>query len=67
MSKHGLEGVSVVWWFMLIFTICRVYVYVILELNGMSDGNFFPTGIFLVIRTWQNMFWKVFLLFGDLC
>ena len=25
MSKHGLEGVCVVWWFMLIFTICRVY------------------------------------------
>ena len=27
-------------------------------------GTFF---IFLVIRTWQNIFWKVFLLFGDLC
>ena len=26
MTKHGLEGVSVVWWFMLLFTICRVYV-----------------------------------------
>ena len=25
MSKHGLEGVSVVWWFTLIFTICHVY------------------------------------------
>ena len=28
-----------------------------------------PTGtffIFLVIRTWQNMVWKVFLLLGDL-
>ena len=27
-------------------------------------GTFF---IFPVIRTWQNMVWKVFLLFGDLC
>ena len=25
MTKHGLEGVSVVWCFMLIFTICRAY------------------------------------------
>ena len=40
-----------------------------------SDGYFFP--IFLVIggikvekrklRTWQNMVWKAFLLFGDFC
>ena len=41
MSKHGLEGVSVVWWFMLIFTICRAYAF-----KMAPTGTFFH---FLVI------------------
>ena len=35
MAKHDLEGVSVVWCFMLILTLCRVYMHQ----NG-SDGYF---------------------------
>ena len=33
--------------------------------NG-SDGNRFCTFL-VILRTWQNMIWKAFLLFGDLC
>ena len=43
MSKHGLEGVSVVWWFILIFTICRVYAWVF---------EFNLKGILEHVKTW---------------
>ena len=41
MAKHDLEGISVVWWFMLILTICRVCI------KMAPTGTFFH---FLVIK-----------------
>ena len=61
-AKHGLEDVSVVWLFML-----ALYVHQ----NG-SDGAIFHLSCECwisswekALRTWQTVFWKVFLLFGD--
>ena len=62
MAKHGLEDVSVVWLFML-----TLYVHQ----NG-SDGVFhlfcecWVSSWENTLRTWQTVFRKVFLLFGDL-
>jgi|OrbCmetagenome_4_1107370.scaffolds.fasta_scaffold740308_1 hypothetical protein len=58
MSKHGLEGVPVVW------LICaNLHNLLCICIQMAPTGTVF---IFRVIRTLQNMFWKVFLLFGDL-
>ena len=62
MAKHGLEGVSVVWWFMPIFTICRC----ICIKMALTD-SFFTFLVVVGIRgekeklwTWQNMVWEAF-------
>ena len=63
MAKHGLEDVSVVWLFML-----ALYVH-----QNSSDGAIFHLSCECwisswekALRTWQTVFWKMFLLFGDL-
>ena len=74
MSKHGLEGVSVVWWFMLILS--NLHNLPCICIKMAPTGTFFT---FLLVAgnkgekkklsTCQNMFWKfwkAFLLFGDL-
>ena len=60
--------VSVVWWYTLIFTICRVYAS-----KWLRRVPFFTFLVGLGIKvkkkvgTCQNLAWKAFLLFGDLC
>ena len=72
MAKHGLEGVSVVWWFMLILSNLHNLPCICIKMS--PTGTFFT--FFLVagnkvekrkLGTWHNMAWQAFLLFGDLC
>ena len=75
MSKHGLEGVSVVWWFLLILS--NLHNLPCICIKMAPTGTFFTfllvagnNGEKKKLSTCQNMFWKfwkAFLLFGDLC
>ena len=70
MAKHGLEGVSVVWWFLLILS--NLHNLPCICIKKSPTGTFFT---FLLVAgntvekrklgTWHNMIWKAFLLFGN--
>ena len=64
MANDCLEGVSVVWWFMPIFTLFPKFVHHFLKLLLWLLELQFKRRKF---GTWQNMAWKTFLLFGYSC
>ena len=71
MSKHGLEGVSM---FLLFGDIRKSSQFAVYMHQNGSDGYLFSLFLWVLelklkktLGTCQNLAWKAFLLFGDLC